>query len=141
MPAHFRSCGLAACAAILSLAIGSASAEVVRFRYVPRDACGNTALAPGPQGAAGERQAWIGGPVEPYLRTLAPTHIVTFQHPATGKNINVPFTFPAGTPRLEHRPNRIIYNYGTYQIQALFNPDGSVTTIYNSGALRPITFQ
>jgi hypothetical protein len=118
---------------------GTASAEVVRFRYVPKD--GNMVLATTIPGATGERQSWIGGPIAPYYRTLAPTDLVTFVHPYTGQRINVPFTFPAGTPRLEHRGNRIIYNYGSYQIQALFNPDGSVTTVYNSGVLRPIAFQ
>jgi hypothetical protein len=132
---------LAACAGLLWLGSGTAAAEVVRFRYVPKDACGNTVQAATVAGATGERQSWLGGPIEPFYRSVAPTHIVTFVHAYTGQRINVPFTFPQGTPRLEHRPNRIVYNYGAYQIQALFNPDGSVTTIYNSGALRPIAFQ
>jgi hypothetical protein len=133
--------GLAACAALLLLGNGAASAEIVRFRYVPRDASGNTALATTVAGATGERQSWIGGPIEPFYRTVTATHVVTFLHPASGQNINVPLIFPEGTPRLEHQLNRVIYNYGSYQIHALFNADGSVTTIYNSGLLRPISFR
>ncbi len=134
-------CVSSLCFVLLLIVAGTASAEVVRFRYMPRDACGNTALVPGPNGAVGERQAWIGGPLEPYYRTLVPTHMVTFIHPYTGQKLNVPFTFPDSSARVEYRPNRVIYNYGTYQIHALFNPDGSVTTIYNSGVLRPVAFQ
>jgi hypothetical protein len=130
-------------AACLLLLIGSstAPAEVVRFRYVPKDACGNTALVSNIPGATGERQSWIGGPIEPFYRTIPATHVVTFVHAYTGQKISVPFTFPQGTARLEHRPDRIVYNYGTYQIHAVFNRDGSVTTIYNSGVLRPLAFQ
>jgi len=106
-------CALA-CAGVLWITHGTASAEIVRFRYVPRDACGNTALVPAVPGTTGERQSWVGGPIEPFYRTIQPTHIVTFVHAYTGQKINVPFTFPQGTAWLEHRPNRIIYNYGTY---------------------------
>jgi hypothetical protein len=130
-----------ACAGLLWLSSGTAAAEVVRFRYVLKDAGGNSALVAGASGATGERQPWMGGPSEPFYRTPTPTHIVTFVHTYTGQRINVPFTFPDSTPRMEHRANRITYNYGGYQIHAVFNPDGSVTTIYNSGVLRPIAFR
>src|SRR5438132_9878505 len=92
----------AACAGLLWLGSSTASAEIVRFRYVPRDAWGNAALAAPVPAATGERQSWIGGSIEPFYRTLPPTHIVTFIHAYTGQKINVPFTFPQGTARLEH---------------------------------------
>src|SRR5437867_4310493 len=106
-----------ALAGVFWLSAASACAEVVRFHYVPRDACGNTALVPAPSGAPAERSAWLGGPTEPFTRPIAPTHIVTFRHPASGRNVSVPITFPTGIPRIEHRGERIIYNYGSYQIQ------------------------
>jgi len=126
---------------LLSLGAGQASAEVVRFRYAPKDMCGNTALIPGPNGAPGERSAWLGGPVEPFPRQPAPTHWVRFRHPARNQNVIVPITFPEGTPRLETRADRILYNWSGYQIQVRFLSDGSVEVQYNSGVLRPIWFQ
>ena len=77
----------------------------------------------------------------PFPRQPAPTHMVTFRHPAGNKNVIVPFTFPQGIPRIETRSDRIIYNWGSYQVQARFLPDGSVDVLYNSGVLRPISFQ
>jgi hypothetical protein len=130
-----------ALAGFLWLGAGPAWAEVVRFRYAPMDTCGNTALVPGPNGAPGERSPWVGGPKEPFPRQPAPTHMVTFRHPAGNKNVIVPFTFPQGIPRIETRSDRIIYNWGSYQVQARFLPDGCVDVLYNSGVLRPISFQ
>jgi hypothetical protein len=122
----------------VALGFGNARAEVVRFHYAPADACGNSVLVPGPNGAPGERAAWFGGVPQPYPRQLAPTHMATFLNPRTGRNINVPITFPLGTPRVEHRTYLILYNYTGYQIQVRFLTDGSVDVIYNSGALRPV---
>ncbi len=136
---RFPALGLAL--GLICLGAGSATAEVVRYRYAPKDACGYTALVPGPNGAPGERSAWVGGPTEPFTRPLTPTHMVTFRHPASNQNVVVPFTFPQGIPRIETRADRIIYNWGSYQVQARFLPDGSVEALYNSGILRPISFQ
>ena len=66
-----------------------------------------------------------------------PNQMVTFRHP-NGRYVTVPIRMPAGTPRLEHRPDRIIYNFGDYTVEARFLPDGSVDVIYNSGLLRPL---
>jgi len=64
--------------------------------------------------------------------------LVTFRHAYTGQLITVPVAFPEGTPRLEYRRNRIVYNYGSYTVEAVFNPDGSMDMVYNSGFLRPL---
>lgn len=115
-------------------------AEVVRFRYAAANGCGN-AVPVTVNGAPAQRAPWVGGVYEPYYRQVAPTHIVTFRHAYTGQNLNIPFVFPDGVPRVEHRADRVLYNYGTYQIQTHFVPDGTVEVIYNSGVLRPIAFQ
>jgi hypothetical protein len=126
---------------VLWLGAGRANAEVVRFRYVPKDMCGNTALVPGPNGAPGERSPWLLGPVEPFPRQPAPTHWVTFRNPINNQNVIVPITFPDGTPRVETRADRVLFNWSGYQIQARFLPDGSVEVQYNSGVLRPVQFR
>ena len=126
---------------VLWLGAGPASAEVVRFHYAPKDASGNMALIPGPNGAAGERSAWLGGAREPYQHLPAPTHIVTFRHPNTNQNVHVPMTFPQGTPRILTLSDRIQYNWSGYQVTARFLPSGAVETIYNNGVLRPVSFQ
>ena len=66
--------------------------------------------------------------------------MVTFRHPFTGRNITVPLRMPDSTPRMEHRDDRIIYNYNDYYIEVRFLQDGSVDVIYNSGLLRPLPF-
>jgi hypothetical protein len=133
--------GLAVALSVLGFGAASARAEVVRYRYVAKDPAGNAVLVAGPNGAPGSRSAFLGGPAEPFSRVPAPTHMVTFLHPVSKHNIIVPMTFPQGTPRIEHRGDRVIYNWGSYQVHARFLPDGSVETLYNSGVLRPISFQ
>ncbi len=115
----------------------AAQAEVVRLRYVPVDAAGNTALTVDGQRATGTRSAWYGGVQRPFQGQFRPNFMVTFLHPYTGR-MKVPMTFPEGTPRLERRRYSIVYNYGSYTVEAQFQPDGSVETIYNSGLLRPL---
>ncbi len=127
-------------AALGLAAAEQAAAELLRLRYLP-DPCGNTTLVPvGPGGALGEKRVWIGGDPKPYHCQLRATHIVTFRHPATCCNVAVPLNLLEGSPRIEHRSDRIIYNYGSYTVTARFLPDGSVETIYNSGMLRPLPF-
>ncbi len=127
---------LAAVFLCLSLG-GTASAALVRFHYVPIDGCGNTAFRPaGPCGAPGELVRWLGAVREPSIDQPRPTHVVTFWHPYTGRRIAVPLAFPEGTPRLEHRPAQIVYNYGSYAVEVHFLPDGSVDVVYNAGFLR-----
>ncbi len=126
-----------AAAFLLLLWGGLAAAEQVRFHYVATDTCGNTSLRPGGAcGSVGERVRWLGMVREPYASQLRPTHLVTFLHPYTGRPITVPLAFPEGTPRIEHVRNKIIYNYGSYTVEAHFLPDGSVDVVYNSGLLR-----
>jgi hypothetical protein len=68
-----------------------------------------------------------------------PTHVVSFIHPYTGRQVHVPIAFPVdSTPRVEHRYNRIIFNYGSDTIEVVFLSDGSVDVVYNSGFLRPV---
>ena len=50
-----------------------------------------------------------------------------------GRNVTVPIRMPEGQPRLEHRADRIVYNYGDYTIEARFLTDGSVDVVYNTG--------
>ena len=132
-----RGLTLAATAALLIIRCNPASAAQVRFHYAPANACGSTVLKPADGcGSTGERVAWFGMYREAYNCEPRATHIVTFYHPFTGCNVSVPMAFPEGTPRIEYRSNRVIYNYGSYTVEAHFFPDGSVDTVYNTGFLR-----
>ena len=105
--------------------------------YVPADASGGTKQVPiGPGNALGERVVGLGLRPQPVNEPYRPTHMVTFRHPYNGQNVTVPLKLPDSTPRMEHRGNRIIYNYGSYTVEAHFLPDGAVETLYNSGFLR-----
>lgn len=118
-----------------------AVAEQVRYRFVPVDACGKMQQVPvGPEGTIGELKRGLGARVLPYPYAVHPNQLVTFRHPANGRNVTVPIRMPAGTPRMEHRADRIIYNFGDYTVEARFAADGSVDVIYNSGLLRPLRF-
>jgi hypothetical protein len=70
---------------------------------------------------------------------VRPNQMVTFRHPITGANVTIPLRLPEDTPRIEHGSDRIIYNYGTYTVRAVFLPDGSVDTIYRN-PLRAVRF-
>lgn len=118
---------------------GSASAEVVRFRYTLQDLCGHTSLKTTANGAKGEWRAWaLGIRSEPYYCQMRPTHLVTFRHPYANRNVSVPISFPSGTPTIYHERTAIMYTFGTYTIRAEFLPDGSVDVVYNSGIFRPL---
>jgi hypothetical protein len=121
---------------LLLSAAGMSPAAQVRFHYVPVDAAGNSSIQPTPGGSPGERVRWLGAVHEPYYHQPRPTHILTFQHLYSQRPITVPLSFPAGTPRIEHVRDRIIYNYGSYSVQAHFLADGSVDVIYDSGLFR-----
>jgi hypothetical protein len=126
-----------AAAALFLLPGGRAAAVQIRYHYAPADLCGTTALKPsGHCGSTGERVAWFGLVREPYQCDVRPTHMVTFVHPYTGRNVTVPLAFPLGTPRIEYRGDRVIYNYGSYTVEAHFLRDGSVETVYNTGIFR-----
>jgi hypothetical protein len=122
-------------AAIVIVALASsAQAARTRYHFVPVDPAGHVTFKPGP--CAGERV------------TLAGTHCDNcppppncfrpFQHPCSGQMVVVPLNLPFGTPTIYHRPNRIIYNYGSYFVEVHFLPDGSVDVIYSSGLFRAI---
>jgi hypothetical protein len=127
--------GALVAAAPLTFLTGTAAAAQVRFHYVPIDACGRTALQP-TGGGAGETLRWFGRVREPTNVAPRPTHVVTFRHPYTGHNVSVPMALPQGTPRIEYARTRIVYNYGSYTVEAQFRSDGSVDVVYNSGFLR-----
>jgi hypothetical protein len=128
--------------ALAALQPAPAAAEQVRFRFVPTDPCGNMTQVPaGPNGALGEQLTGFGLRPQPYGRVFRPNQLVTFRHPYNGRNVTVPLTLPQGTPRLEHRADSIVFNYGTYVVEARFFTDGSVETVYNSGFLRPLVVE
>ncbi len=117
-----------------------AAAEQVRYHFVPADACGTMTQVPiGPEGSMGELKRVLGARPLPYPFVVRPTQMVTFRH-TNGKNVTVPLRLPDSTPRMEHRADRIIYNYNDYVVEARFLPDGSVDVVYNSGLLRPLPF-
>lgn len=125
-------------AALVSAFLASdVRAEMARFRYIPVDACGKTAQVPiGPGGALGELSTGFGLRPEPFPRLLRPTHMVTFRHAYLGSNVTLPLALPEGTPRIEHRGDAIVYNYGSYTVRVQFYQDGSMDVMYNSGFLR-----
>jgi hypothetical protein len=126
---------------LLGLAPCWAAAEQVRYHFVPADACGAMTQVPaGPEGTIGELKRGLGVLALPYSYAVRPNQMVTFRHPYTGRNVTVPLRLPEGPPRLEHRSDRIVYNYGDYTVEARFLRDGSVDVVYNSGLLRPLHF-
>jgi hypothetical protein len=132
---------VAAVAAMLVSAalVNPAYAERVRYHFRPSDLCGNTEqAAAGPCKAIGERVSYFGFGSTPVNYGLQPTHVVTFRHPFTKQNVTVPLALPPDTPRIEYYSNRVVFNYGSYAVEALFLPDGSVDTIYDAGLFRPL---
>src|SRR5262249_24317219 len=124
--------------ALTALQPAGVAAEQVRFHFAPADACGNMTQVPaGPNGALGEQLTGLGLRPQPYTRAFRPNQMLTFRHPYNGRNVTLPLTLPQGTPRLEHRGAAVVFNYGTYVVEACFFTDGSVDIIYNSGFLRP----
>jgi hypothetical protein len=128
--------------AALALLTAAAPAEQARFRFAPTGTNGSLVqVAAGPSGALGERIRGLGFSAEPYPGVVRPNQMVTVRHPYTCTNVIVPLRLPEDTPRLEHRADRIIYNYGSYVVEVRFLPDGSVDTVYNSGFLRPLRIE
>lgn len=124
------------------LSASTTAAEAVRFRYVPADPFGSLVqVAAGPNGALGEKLNGYGFYSQEYNRPFRPNQMVTFRHPFTGRNVTVPLTLPAGTPRLEHRASAVVFNYGSYTTEVRFFTDGSVDVTYNSGFLRPLVVE
>lgn len=132
--------GLAIVLALLVflLAAGPASAARLRFHYVPAaNGCPMT-LAPLRPGVTGERI----GVFSREAYSLPPpktTFTAALRHTITGAIVQVPLGLPVdSTPTIEHRTNRVIYNYGSYTVEVTFLADGSVDVIYNSGLMRDI---
>lgn len=128
-----------AIAALVGFVLAATSSPVaaarIRYHYVPPPGA-----SPGPVDAqltGGERLSVFGGVSGP-----APgpppkcTCRMTYRHPSTGQQVRVPMAFPDATPRIEHRFGRLIYNYGSDTIEVVFQPDGSLDVIYNTGLFR-----
>ncbi|MBX9679161.1 MAG: hypothetical protein K2X38_10395 [Gemmataceae bacterium] len=126
---------LVACALMPALS----RAEQVRFRYVPADANGAMRAQPiGPGGSLAENLRGLSYAAYPFNKVYRPTHMVTFLHPSSGRNAVIPLTMPESEPTVQRRGSAIAYNYGIYEIELLFLPNGAVDVIYNSGYLRPL---
>ena len=125
MPRFLASARPAIGLVILLMLTGTVRADRIRIHY-------------GPGGATGaESVSRFGTSVTPYASRVRPNQVVTFVHPYTGGQVQVPIAFPIdSTPRVEHRRDRIIFNYGSSTIEVVFLPDGSVDVVYNSGWLR-----
>jgi hypothetical protein len=136
MPFANRFMLAAGIAAVLALAAGPAQAARVRYHYVPGGP-GGCAQLDTAHGAPGERLTWRGR-WEPYNSPPEfPTAQVTFRHSYTGQPITLPLHLPTdSTPRMEYRPDRVVYDYGTGSVQVLFLPDGTAYVIYEDGLLR-----
>lgn len=120
----------------------TAQAEQVRYRFVPADANGGMKQVPaGPQGAAGEQLKGLGMRPQPYYRVFRANQMVTLRHPATGRQVMVPMQLPESTPQMQSRSDRVVFNYGAYQVEARFIPDGSVDVVYNAGFLNPLSLE
>jgi hypothetical protein len=122
--------------ALLLAAGGTASAARARFHFVPTDSCGNVTLVPFAVGAPGERLSVFGR--QPYCSMPRPTCTVTFRHPVSGCLLRVPLALPPDTPTIQHRSDRVNYNYGSYAVEVHFLPDGSLDVTYSNGLLRDI---
>jgi len=130
-----------ALAATLCTSISGRAGEL-RYHYVPVDAAGNSKVAPVAQPGGGvspgERVRFLGLIREPAVTQPRPTHLVTFKHSYTGRNITVPLTLGPGTPRMAINRQSVSYNYGSEKVEVEFLKDGSVDVVYSSGLLRRI---
>ena len=127
---------LAVVCLLLAGPVGEVAAARVRYHYIPVPPPGTVMKIDAPGGVAGQRLTWSAS-WEPYnCPPPRPTCQMNYRHPCTGQMITVPLGLPDSTPRLEHRGNRIIYDYGSYTVEVAFLADGSVDVIYNSGLLR-----
>jgi hypothetical protein len=120
----------------LACTAGPARAARVRYHYVPAGP-GACFRLDDSRGAPGERLTWR-GTWEPYnCPPERPTANVTFRHCSTGQPVILPLHLPIdSTPRMEYRPNRVVYDYGVGSVQVVFLPDGSADVIYDSGLWR-----
>jgi hypothetical protein len=129
----------AAALALLALTASAAHAERVRYHFAATDICGNTAQTPaGKCNAIGERVSYLGLSGSPYGGALRPSYLVTFTNPVTKGMVTVPLALPEGTPQMRYGRNRAIFDYGTYLVEVVFLPDGSVDVYYDSGLFRKL---
>jgi hypothetical protein len=115
----------------------TAQAARLVYHFGPGDCAPGTSLKPAsPCCTAVERVSWFGSVRQPDVPARRPTHLVSFQHPYLGRTVTLPLCLPDSTPRMEYRPDRVTYNYGSYIVEVHFLPDGSADVIYNSGFFR-----
>jgi hypothetical protein len=126
---------VATAALFMFLASGTARAAVARFHYVPASNGGAMILQPATAPQAGPLLGLFRASDAPAPR---PNQVITFRQPFTGGPVSVPLRLAEGTPNVEYRTNRIVYNYGSYAIEVQFLEDGSVDVIYNSGLFRAL---
>jgi hypothetical protein len=119
-------------AGLLAMTAAPAWAARVRYHFVPGD--GPNAACLKPDCAGSETVTAFGSSGGPAPRR--PNTQATFTHPYTGRPVTVPLALPPDTPRIEHRFNRVIYNYGSYTVEVVFLTDGTVDVVYNSGLFR-----
>jgi hypothetical protein len=130
---------MAGAALVLGLA-RPAHAERVRFHYAPNQICASTPAVPTGPGVVGERVSLFGG-TEPFACQMRPNQVVTFRHCYTGQPVSVPLRLPEDIPLIQHRNNRVIYNYGSYSVEIVFTTDGGVDVVYNTGVFgRPLAW-
>jgi hypothetical protein len=79
--------------------------------------------------------AFVGGQLyylpSPTSQPPAPNTWLNFRHPSTHAYVSVPVALPNGTPKIEHRSDRIIYDYGAVAVVIHFVRDGSVNVSYD----------
>ena len=129
----------AAALTVLVLAAAQVQAERVRYHFAAADIAGNTVQTPaGKCNAIGERVSYLGLGASPYGGAMRPNYLVTFSNPVTKGMVTVPLALPEGTPQMRYARNRAIFDYGTYQVEVVFLPDGSVDVYYDSGLFRKL---
>jgi hypothetical protein len=127
---------LAGVAVLLACTASPARAARVRYHYVPADPGGCYRLDDS-RGAPGERLTWRGTWEAYNCPPACATAQVCFRHPCTGQSLTLPLHLPTdSTPRMEYRPNRVVYDYGTGSVEVYFLSDGTAYVIYNDGLLR-----
>jgi hypothetical protein len=79
--------------------------------------------------------AYIGGqvyyPPSPASQPPPPNTWLNFRHPYTHAYVSVPVALPNGMPKVEHRNDRLIYDYGSVAVVFHFVRDGSVNVSYD----------
>lgn len=120
----------------VALAVAPASAARLVIHYAVVDGTGVAAPRTCGSSGIGEVRSGLGRFNACVSAPPRPTNWAVFTHPCTGRSVVVPLRLPESTPRMEYRPNRTIYNYGSYTVEVAFLPDGGVDVVYNSGLFR-----